>query len=205
MILRLTGRLPEESELSTTSGFDKDLLEKIVRSVTTRELAKMRGESVATSESKQEFPVQIDFVDEQIRAVLGRFYPQVKQPSKWSKGYQVNTLDEDLLKNRVRQEIYRLVYKDAYRKEAQSDGQVSGMYTREILEERVREVFFQELRVLLGGARSKRTARVIQEPDLEALDQRMREVLDWCLARSTKDQIPLSDDDIEHILRRGLG
>lgn len=204
LILRWTGREDAAAEGPEHAGVDRELLEQIVRALVQRELDKQRDEIEGRSSGETDLPFDPELMDLQIRAILGRHYPQVSR--KLSQPDEAEqAIDKDLLKARVRQELYRLVYRGARRREEKHGAQSSLELSKDELEERVREVFFQELRVLLGGTRSSQREIRVEPPDIGLLDRRIRAVLDRCLRNPIPEAHSLSDEDIERILERGLG
>lgn len=204
MILRWTGREGEPVVGQGRAGVDLDLLEQIVRALVQRELVEQRDGIDDNPSRAGDIPVDPGLMDLQIRAILGRYYPQVtRKLAQHDKNEQ--TIDKNLLRERVRQELYRLVYKGARLREAKKSPQPGLEISKDELEGRVREVFYQELRVLLGGTRSAREEVGVEPPGIGLLDRRIRAVLDRCLRNPIPEAHSLSDEDIERILGRGLG
>ncbi|MDF1499683.1 MAG: hypothetical protein P1P76_04345 [Anaerolineales bacterium] len=196
MILRWTERESEPAIGQGGAEVDLDLLEQVVRALVQRQLAKQQDEIDDKPSKEIEPPFDPGLVDLQIRAILGRYYPQVtRKLAHHDKDEQ--TIDKNLLRERVRQELYRLVYKGAQLRETRKSPHPGIEISKDELEGRVREVFYQELRVLLGGTRSAREEVGVETPDIGLLDR--------CLRNPIPEAHSLSDEDIERILERGLG
>jgi len=195
----MLGRTVTRLEPAARTNQAPDIMKQLVRTIFEYQFSEMIRQEPSPDPEPQ--VRKCEPIDEALRSLLGKRYPQHAEKTGSLFGRFSKCSEMRLLRERIRQETYRVIFRHTIEEIEIKAGDAAGANTDDVVEQ-VREPFLQKLYLLQGGDPVQfRRERKLQSI-LDRFDRQIQALLDWCVSLLPYHAPALGDQDPHAILVR---